>query len=785
MGFGNVTVNNPPAATFSYSGSPYCHNAVNPTPTFSGGGSAGTFTSTAGLVINSSTGQVNVLSSTPGTYTVTNTIAASGGCSAVSANSNITIVPLPNITVNSLSICSGGNDTLTAAGASTYSWSPSAGLSSATGSSPIASPSSTTSYTVTGTLNGCTSTAIATVTVNPLPTVNGGPDQSACAGSPVSFSAASNGTSYLWAFGDGVNSSALSPSHTYSAAGAYTATLTATSAAGCSLTDNVTITVNPLPAVFSTSNDVSCFGMCNGSVTATSPGSTFLWIPGNQTTAGISGLCAGVYSVVVTNANGCNAYDTVSITEPAALAVNPTSSPASCFGTSSGSATASPTGGTPLYTYLWSPSGQTTATASALAAGSHTITITDASGCTANSAVVITQPSDVTVTASLPDTICTGSNTMLTSVASGGTPPYVTYTWNDGSSNFSSAPATTVSPAVNTYYTISIIDANGCAGTNNTTVTVYPPANIYGHVTYSGGSLGTGTNAVVLYDHLSVLTTFDTVMTTTLDAGGNYYFASVPPGDYLVKVFNDTAAYPLASPTYYGDEFLWDSASVINHDCSSNFVANIVMVEASLLSGPGHVDGQVTEGDGFGRAPGDPIPGVDIKLGRNPGGQMIASTETDASGNYSFDNIPLNIAGENYVIYADIPGLERVSIYNFVVDGSITQYYDMDYEADSSTVYTTQTSVGVNIIKSNQVQFKIYPNPSTGNISISAVLEKNAKVRVEVYNVLGEMVIAPFSCDRQKGEFLQNIETDLQPGVYFVSLAIDNSTSLQRLIITR
>jgi hypothetical protein len=88
-----LTVNPLPVATFSYTGTPYCPNAANPLPTFSGGGVAGTFSSTPGLVfVNTATGQVNLAASTPGTYTVTNTIAASGGCSVVIATSPITII---------------------------------------------------------------------------------------------------------------------------------------------------------------------------------------------------------------------------------------------------------------------------------------------------------------------------------------------------------------------------------------------------------------------------------------------------------------------------------------------------------------------------------------------------------------------------------------------------------------------------------------------------------------------------------------------------------------------
>ncbi|MBK8883556.1 MAG: T9SS type A sorting domain-containing protein [Bacteroidales bacterium] len=88
----NITVNPLPVATFSYTGSPYCQNDPNPLPVFSGGGIAGTFSSTAGLAfISTSTGQIDLIASTPGTYTVTNTIAAAGGCGVVIATSSFSI----------------------------------------------------------------------------------------------------------------------------------------------------------------------------------------------------------------------------------------------------------------------------------------------------------------------------------------------------------------------------------------------------------------------------------------------------------------------------------------------------------------------------------------------------------------------------------------------------------------------------------------------------------------------------------------------------------------------
>ena len=91
----SVTVTPLPIASFSYTGTPYCQNVANPTPVLSPGGVAGTFSSTAGLVfVSTATGQVNLATSTPGTYTVTNTIAPASGCGIVTATNTILIYAL-------------------------------------------------------------------------------------------------------------------------------------------------------------------------------------------------------------------------------------------------------------------------------------------------------------------------------------------------------------------------------------------------------------------------------------------------------------------------------------------------------------------------------------------------------------------------------------------------------------------------------------------------------------------------------------------------------------------
>src|SRR4029079_13680037 len=152
----SVTITAVPTATISYTGTPFCTSvstAQSVTRTGTGAFSGGTYSaSPAGLTIDPSTGAITPSTSTPGTYTVTYTIPASGGCAAVPVTTSVTINGIPTISISpiSTSICSGNNVTITAnctanCGASpSYSWSPSGDLSISTGKTVIAFPSSTT-----------------------------------------------------------------------------------------------------------------------------------------------------------------------------------------------------------------------------------------------------------------------------------------------------------------------------------------------------------------------------------------------------------------------------------------------------------------------------------------------------------------------------------------------------------------------------------------------------------------------------------------------------------------
>jgi hypothetical protein len=488
------------------------------------------------------------------------------------------------------------------------------------------------------------------------------------------------------------------------------------------------------------------------------------------------------YTLVSTNSIGCSDTTDVAVYIPQVDIV--ASDDTICYGSST---TLNASGG---YYYNWTAdptlSGTVGVSLTATPVVNTTYYINDTvEGCVVSDSITIYPDTEITSTVNA-DTICFGDTATLTMSVTGGTTPY-TYMWSDGSGSYYTQ-SINVSPLSATAYTVYATDAYGCYNVNNTFVAVTPSTDIYGHVSSaSSASITNGT--VVLYKYEPIFISFDTVQITTLDASGNYYFGGVNHDDYIIKVFADSLAYPLAVPTYYGNSFLWDSAYVINHYCSEDDTLDIVMVEEQLATGPGFLRGVIIQGEGFGRVEGDPVPGIDVKLGRNPSGQLVISTETDSTGHYYFTNVPYNAVGEFYTVYVDIPGLERDSSYSFVVDAVTDSYYYLDYLVDSTKIYIIpDAGAGIdNNAEKNITRFTVYPNPSMGTAAVEYTLTVAGQTSLGIYNPLGMKITELVNDKQQAGSYRYEINSrnyNLSAGVYFITLITDGKTSIHRLVIS-
>ena len=431
-----------------------------------------------------------------GTYTLTVT-DANGCTNTESVTITQPAAPLTSTVTSSTNVsCFGGNDGSATAtgigGTPAYSYAWSSGANTATASNLTAG-----TYVCTvSDINGCVSVAIATITQPPTAvtvavtgstnvTCNGGND-----GSATAFGSGGTGAiTYLWSNG------ASTATATGLTAGTYT--VTATDANLCTATDNITITEpTPVSATF-TSTNVLCFGGNDGTITATGSGGnggayTFLWNTG-ATSASISGLTAGTYSVTITDNAGCTGIETQAITEPTLLvATIALGNNVLCNGGNTGSATASATGGTTAYSFAWS-NGATTAAVTGLAAGTYTVTVTDANLCTDTETITITEPTPVVAATALNNNVsCFGGNDgSATASATGGTGPY-TFAWSNGGTT-----ATVTNLTAGTF-TVTATDANLCTDTE--TITITQPATavtaaiaLGNNVSCSGGIDGSAT----------------------------------------------------------------------------------------------------------------------------------------------------------------------------------------------------------------------------------------------------------------------------------------------------
>lgn len=455
-----VTVTAPPSASISGPTSA-CNNEMI-TLTASGGDSYSWNT-------GQTTASINVVPSTTTTYTVTVGLTGCTVTSQASQTVTANIAPTASVSGNN-TICNGASTTLTASGGTSYLWS-----TTATTTSISVSPTSNTTYTVVATAsNGCKDTTQYAVTVNALPTVVANASQSSvCDGGQVTLTG-SGATSYTWDNGvtDGV---AFTPAST------TTYTVTGTDANNCQNTGQVTVTVNPLPTVVANASPSTT--VCTGSsVTLTGSGaSTYTW--DNGVTDGVAFVPATTttYTVTGTDANTCQNTDQITITvvaPPVATINGSVNGSATVCSNEMTTLTVTPVGGN----YSWS-TGETTQSINVMPGATTTytatVTIGSCSDATDYTLTVNTAPTGA-VSGTGNNLVCSGTNDTLT--ASGGT----TYLW----STTETTPTIIVAPTANTDYTVVVYDANNCTDTliYSAAVNPLPTISITGIDTICNGS---------------------------------------------------------------------------------------------------------------------------------------------------------------------------------------------------------------------------------------------------------------------------------------------------------
>ncbi|MBU0488485.1 MAG: gliding motility-associated C-terminal domain-containing protein, partial [Bacteroidetes bacterium] len=408
----------------------------------------------------------------PGTYEYTLTVVDEFGCS-YDTTLSATVKPNPLPLCNEPSFCLGGSAALNASGAASYRWEPLAGLSSSTGSTVIANPTTTTTYSlsVVG-ANGCTSSSEVLVTVWPLPGVSILPAAPAVCPSFSVDLTASGAANYSWT-GSGVSPTTGS-TVTATPAGTTTYNVLGTDGNGCTGQSSVQVTVYPQPDVTVTPNMAICENA--SAVLQASGGNSYNWtgpnlnqITGNSVVA--TPTITSEYCVLGTDINGCTDEACMEVTFHPVPPLQITPDAAEfCIGASAQLVASGPD--CPC-SYIWNGVAINTTTGATVVVNptsstTYTVTGTDQYTCTGSTTIYVTVHPLPVIVASPDDSICTGGTAMI--CATGGN----TYTWAGNNLDVTTGPCVYASPLASNQYTVTGTDIHHCQNTDVMSVTVSP-----------------------------------------------------------------------------------------------------------------------------------------------------------------------------------------------------------------------------------------------------------------------------------------------------------------------
>jgi gliding motility-associated-like protein len=450
----SITVNNSPTVTVISSPTTVCSTSGSSATLTAGG--ALSYTWNPGAVVSTSL----VITPTVTSIFSVNGVNALGCVSTTTLSYSVTPTPTINTSSSSPAICAGSSVTLSATGASSYTWNPGA----LPGGTVTVSPAISTTYTVTGSNGNCTSTATIAIIVNASPTITASSSPAViCSGSSSTLTG-NGAVSYTWnpgaLVGQTINvTPPVSTIYTVTGANAFGCTATAITIVSV----NITPTLNPIA-----SPTAICIG---GTSTLSSTGaSSYTWNPGNLTGSSVTvtPLVTTTYTVVGST-SGCFDTKTVSVIVNPLPVIGASSSPtAICVGNS---ATLTGSGGA---TYTWSPGPLTgvSVTVSPLVNTTYTVVGTSSLGCSNSGTVSLVVNANPTITAvSNPTSICSGSGASATLTAGGA----VSYTWNPGA--IVGSPVI-VTPTATTIYTVTGTNASGCVSTKTVSILITPSPTI-------------------------------------------------------------------------------------------------------------------------------------------------------------------------------------------------------------------------------------------------------------------------------------------------------------------
>lgn len=613
-------------------------------------------------------------------------------------------------------------------------------------------------------------------------TLGGVPITSTATATNTLCSGSADGTASVTASGgNGVYTYAWSNSATTQsvsglAAGSYSVVIT--DGLGCMDTAYATITSPSAISISATASDVLCNGTFTGSIDASVTGGTaaytYLWSNAAMT-EDISGISAGTYSLYVVDANNCvDSIIGITVNQPTALTVSSVNTNPACNGDATGSSSVSVGGGTPGYTYLWMPGGQTTSSVNSLASGSYSCTVTDANGCTLMESMTIVDPAAISVLINAPDTICEGNSAVLMASGSGGTGS-LSYVWQPGNMSGSTV---TVSPSSSAMQYVVITDSLGCTFTDSTLLTVRmsPPVMLGSDVQQCGGTvLLDAQNAGMMY----LWNDNSTAQTLNVSASGTYYvsvsdsFGCMGADTINVTINANPVLYLGADTTQCGGTIVLDAQIAGGtYLWSDNSTAQTLSASASGLYWV-----NVTDANGCSTAD-----TISVTINSVPAVTASANTLTacELDANVVLTGMP---AGGTW----SGTGVSGTQFDPSVGSGSYSPLYTYtDANGCTGTAgVTIVVSECTGIAENNSAAaMTLYPNPNNGQFNI--VFASDASdVTVEVTDLEGRIVQTELFNNIAAGANNTVSMENAANGIYFVKVIANGVSATQRISVVR
>lgn len=646
--------------------------------------------------------------------------------------------------------------------------------------------SSSTYFRAMITRGGCLladSSTVSFVTIS-APVLSASVTDVGCAGNDgavdLTVSGGTPGYTYSWS-----NSAA-----TEDISGLSTGTYTVTVTDANSCTNSATATVGIQPGVLNIANvsvtDVLCNGATTGGVDITTSGGTtpftYSW-SNSASTEDISGVIAGIYTVTITDDQGCTISTTATVTEPTALQLNITGTDALCNGSTDGSADLTVTGGVAAYTYDWSNSASTE-DLSSIAAGTYDVIVTDNNGCTATSSVSISEPTAI-VSGTVPaDVTCNGlSDGSGDLTVSGGTAGY-SYSWSNGpvTEDISGVSAGT--------YTVTITDANGCQQIDS--VIISEPALLTAPVSSTpvlcfGGNTGEATvnPAGGVSGYLYSWSTGGTSATESGLAFGTYTVTVTDGNGCTVS-----STVSISQPTLLVSSILSHTDALCNGSADGTATAN------AGFGTPGYSYSWTPSGGNTAVATGLAIGTYTVTVTDNNGctasSTVIiteptvitasATTQDEIGGNDGSIDLTTSGGSPGYTYsWSNGSNVEDIS---GLAGGTYTVTVTDDNGCTQSFTFTVNSQLGVED-NDGAGDISIYPNPSNGLVNISIQTAGIQDLKLEVMDINGKLLVIKNLQNTGNGMIVPMDLTDLANGTYIIRLSNNKTSEIKRIIISK